>query len=162
MFENLRADIARARTECEAPLHANGNGTARASTLRAVLRLATWPVISYRFSHSVQRIRVPVLRQVLLTVAILLERWTQLWTKVYIHREACIGPGLLVRTPFAVLIGVITIGRNCTLESGNVISGSVGDNVYFGPGAKVLADATWATTLWSRPTVLCSAMYRMV
>lgn len=141
MFENLRTDIERARSEGGSRSSSNGNGGhRRTSTLTALFRFTTWPVISYRFSHSATNVHVPVLRELLVAAAILFERWIQLWTKVYIHREARIGPGLLIRTPYAVLIGIAEIGRNCTVESGTLISGRIGDNVYFGSGAKVIGD----------------------
>jgi serine O-acetyltransferase len=138
MFENLRADISRARSATIALEESGWRAVARRSL--TPFRLTMWPIFSYRFAHVAHRVRVPVARQFLLFAAVLFERWTQLWTKVYIHREACIGPGLLIRSPYAVLIGIATIGRNCTVETGNVIGGSIGDNVCFGPGAKMIGD----------------------
>ena len=76
--------------------------------------------------------------------SLVLQRWTELWTGVYIHREADIGPGLLVHTPYAICIGPTKIGADCTVGTGVVITGGsrgVGDNVYFGPGAKLIGNA---------------------
>ena len=55
-----------------------------------------------------------------------------------------IGPGLIVHTPYGICIGPTRIGANCTVGTGVLIAGGsrgVGDNVYFGPGAKLIGDA---------------------
>ncbi|HZQ69655.1 MAG TPA: hypothetical protein VFA68_14120 [Terriglobales bacterium] len=144
MFENLRADYARVRVDRSRTLR-NG-GWKRSSFLenvRITLALTTWCVISYRFSRWVFKLRIPVVRQFLSLVAVIFQRWVELWTAVYISREADIGPGLLVHTPYGICIGPTRIGSNCTVGTGVLIAGGsrgVGDNVYFGPGAKVIGD----------------------
>ncbi len=65
-------------------------------------------------------------------------------TGVIIDPHAEIGPGFLVHTPYAVLVGGARIGANCTVQSGVLISAGsrgIGDNVYFGAGSKLLADS---------------------
>ena len=146
MFENLRGDFARARVDRQRTLQSGGwNRSAFLENLRILMALTTWAVISYRYSHWVmKKLRVPIERQLFMLSAILLQRWTELWTGVYIHREAEIGPGLLVHTPYAICVGPTKIGRNCTVGSGVVITGGsrgVGDDVYFGPGAKLIGNA---------------------
>lgn len=67
----------------------------------------------------------------------------RLLTGVIIDPHAEIGPGLLVHSPYAVLVGGTRIGANCTVQSGVLISAGsrgIGDNVYFGAGSKLLAD----------------------
>lgn len=144
MFDNLRADYARVRVDRTRTLR-NG-GWKRSSFLenvRITLALTTWCVISYRFSRWVFKLRIPVVRQLLSIAAVVFQRWVELWTAVYISREAEIGPGFLVHTPYGICIGPTRIGSNCTVGTGVLIAGGsrgVGDNVYFGPGAKVIAD----------------------
>ncbi|MBA3912286.1 MAG: serine acetyltransferase [Acidobacteriales bacterium] len=146
MFDNLRVDFERARGDRSRTLKMGGwDRSVLLSNIRILMALTTWSVISYRYSHWVVRnVRIPVVRQLFSFSAILLQRWTELWTGVFIHREAVIGPGLVVHTPYAICIGPTKIGENCTVGSGVVINGGsrgIGDNVYFGPGAKVVGTA---------------------
>ncbi len=73
------------------------------------------------------------------------QRLVQMLVGVYISPDAEIGPGLVIHTPFGIVVGPTKIGANCTIQSGVVITAatkSIGDNVYFGPGAKVIGDAS--------------------
>ena len=61
-----------------------------------------------------------------------------------ISPRAEIGPGLVVHSTHGVFIAETRIGRNCVVQHGVAITHgvrSVGDNVYFGPGAKVIGRA---------------------
>jgi len=63
---------------------------------------------------------------------------------VQISPRADIGPGLVVHTTHGVFIAETRIGRNCVVQHGVAITHgvrSVGDDVYFGPGAKVIGRA---------------------
>lgn len=114
-----------------------------AQKLFALVRPTTQVVVAHRFRYWARRLRIPVIRQLLLIVIVLYQRFLTFWTGVIIDPQAEIGPGLLVHTPFAVFVGGTKIGANCTVQSGVLIptgSRGVGDNVYFGPGAKLLAD----------------------
>jgi serine O-acetyltransferase len=109
-----------------------------------LLRVETPAIICYRFSHWVLTFRVPILRQILLIVSVIFQRLVQMFIGVFISPDAEIGPGLLIHTPFGIVVGPTRIGANCTIQSGVVITAatrSIGDNVYFGPGAKVIGDA---------------------
>lgn len=145
MFENLRADFARTRADIAWTLELEGiKGSRFLENMRVLMSLPIWAIISYRFSHSVSKLHVPVVRQFLLVVAIILQRWTALWTGVYIHRLARIGPGLLIHTPYAICIGPTRAGANLTVGTGVLLAGGskgIGNNVYFGPGAKLIGDA---------------------
>jgi serine O-acetyltransferase len=145
MFENLRADFLRARSDQAWTFELEGiKGSAILENIRVMMSLPIWAIISYRFSHRVSKLHVPIVRQVLLVLAIILQRWTALWTGVYIHRLAEIGPGLLIHTPYAICIGPTRAGANLTVGTGVLIAGGskgIGDNVYFGPGAKLIGDA---------------------
>ena len=145
MFDNLRADFARARVDRERTLRLGGwKKSIALQNFRILLALTTWSVISYRYSRWVLKVRVPVVRQLLSLSSLLVQRWTELWTGVSIHREADIGPGFIIHTPYAICIGPTKIGANCTVGTGVLIacgSRGVGDNVYFGPGAKLIGNA---------------------
>jgi serine O-acetyltransferase len=134
MWDNLRADFRAAEEDRKL----------ESGWLRVMLRMETPAIICYRFSHWVLTFRVPILRQLLLIVSIIFQRLVQMFVGVFISPDAEIGPGLLIHTPFGIVVGPTKIGANCTIQSGVVITAatkSIGDNVYFGPGAKVIGDA---------------------
>jgi len=134
MWDNLRADFRAAEEDRKL----------ESGWLRVLLRVETPAIICYRFSHWVTQFRVPVLRQLLQIVSIIFQRFVQAFVGVYISPDAEIGPGLLIHTPFGIVVGPTKIGAFCTIQSGVVITAatrSIGENVYFGPGAKVIGDA---------------------
>ena len=134
MWDNLRADFQAAEEDRKL----------ESGWLRVLLRVETPAIICYRFSHWVLTFRVPVLRQILLIFSIVFQRLVQMFIGVFISPDAEIGPGLVIHTPFGIVVGPTKIGANCTIQSGVVITAatrSIGDNVYFGPGAKVIGDA---------------------
>jgi serine O-acetyltransferase len=139
MFENVRADL-RASI-------ANRKDDARKhraiKTLRALGNLGVWPVLAYRFGHWARNVRFPLVGPFLRFLAFVCRQWVMIWVGVFIHPAAEIGPGLVIHTWFGVFVGTTRIGKNCTLASGVLISHatrSIGDNVYFGAGAKVIGD----------------------
>jgi serine O-acetyltransferase len=144
MFDNLRVDFARVRWDRRRMIEETGWGRfVFLQNIRVLLSLTIWSVISYRFSHWVYKLRVPVIKQILNVVALVFQRWVELWTACHICREAEIGPGLLIHSPYSSGIGPTRVGKNCTIGMGVLITGGakgVGDNVYFGPGAKVIGD----------------------
>ena len=141
MFENVRADlrasIARRNKSDWGKRHP------RMELLRAFGNIGVWPIMAYRFGHWARRVRVPVVGHGLRLLGLFLRHLTMMWTGVFINPGAEIGPGLVIHSWQGVFVGTTTIGKNCTLSSGVLISHatrSVGDNVYFGAGAKVIAD----------------------
>jgi serine O-acetyltransferase len=138
MFDNVRADLEHAR-------RVNGLPPGRVSLwLKTPLQLGTIAVLTFRLSAWVRRCHVPVLRQVLLVVTTILRRLIEMLTGVQISPRADIGPGLVVHTTHGVFIAETRIGRNCVVQHGVAITHgvrSVGDDVYFGPGAKVIGRA---------------------
>lgn len=85
------------------------------------------------------------MRQALVSAALIARSFVILFAGIQISPEAEIGPGLVVHTLHGVFVGPIKIGRNCVVQSGvsiaNVVK-RVGDNVYFGPGAKAMGKLT--------------------
>ena len=63
---------------------------------------------------------------------------------MHIDVSAKIGPGFVIHSVYAINLGKTKIGENFTIATGCLISHAcrgIGDNVYFGPGAKLVGDA---------------------
>jgi serine O-acetyltransferase len=141
VFENIRADVYRAALDQNMGMKAED--LPFSDKVHAFFRPTTQIVVAYRLLHWLRGFRVPVLRQLLKIVVTIYQRMLTVVTGVIIDSQAEIGPGLLVHTPYAVFVGGTRIGANCTVQSGVLIptgSRGVGNNVYFGAGAKLLAD----------------------
>ena len=138
MFDNVRSDLEHARI-------INGLPPGWFSLwVKTPLHPGVIAVLSYRLAAWTRRVRIPILRQALLLFAMVLRRFIYITTGVEISPRAEIGPGLVVHTTHGVFIAETRIGRNCVVQHGVAITHgvrSVGDNVYFGPGAKVIGRA---------------------
>ena len=111
--------------------------------LRLPLQFGTQAIIVHRFGRWAAGLPVPGVRHLLLAVYAVAKYLVQIASKVTIAHHTEIGRGLVVHTWGGVFLGPDRIGENCYVESGVVISYAVkeiGDNVYFGPGAKVHGD----------------------
>lgn len=140
MFENVRADLRATIMNRKDDTRKRGTVV---KTLRALSNLGVWPVLAYRYGHWAREIRLPLLGTFLRFLGFAFRQWAMIWTGVFIHPAAEIGPGVVIHTWFGVFVGTTKIGKNCTLASGVLISHatrSIGDNVYFGAGAKVIGD----------------------
>lgn len=129
MFENIRADLRRAQ-------RVNAEGL-----LRQLMCPGTQAVLVYRFGHWATKLRVPVLRHLLLAIYLPLQWWVRWVSGVNIATTAEIGPGLVVHNWWGIFVGPCRIGRDAVLATGVVINWEcreIGDNVSFGPGAKVV------------------------
>ncbi len=134
MFENLRADFEAAA----------GDRTLEKGFLRILTRFETPAVVCYRFSHWVLTLRIPVVRQLLMVVALIWQRFNQMFFGIFISPDAEIGPGLVIHTPYGINVGPAKIGSNCTVCGGTLIGSGcrqIGDNVYFGAGCKIVGEA---------------------
>jgi serine O-acetyltransferase len=138
MLDNVRADLAHARV-------INGLPAGWLSLwVKTPLHPGVIAVLTYRFSSWARRVRIPFVRQILLILSLVQRRTVEVVTGVEISPRAEIGPGLVVHTTHGVFIAETRIGRNCVVQHGVAITNgvrSVGDNVYFGPGAKVIGRA---------------------
>jgi serine O-acetyltransferase len=140
MFENLREDLSRAlhqaRPDDWQPSWKN--------RLEVCVRHATWPVFAYRFGHWTLGIRIPVIGQLLRIAGLFFRKFVELFTSVHIDVHAKIGPGFVIHSVYAINLGKTIIGKNFTIATGCLISHAcrgIGDDVYFGPGAKLVGDA---------------------
>lgn len=134
MFENLKADFRAAQED----------RVLEKGLWRVLFRMETPAIVCYRFGHWVEKLRVPVIRQLLLIVSMIFQRFVQVLVGIYISPDAEIGPGLVIHTPFGIVVGPNKIGEHCTIQNGVVIAAGtrgIGDNVYFGAGAKVMGGA---------------------
>lgn len=138
MFDNVRADLQHARV-------INGLPPGWFNQwVKTPLHPGVVAVLNYRFAHWARGVRVPIVRLVLIVLTVILRRVIEVVTGVEISSRAQIGPGLVVHTTHGVFIAETRIGRNCVVQHGVAITHgvrSVGDNVYFGPGAKVIGRA---------------------
>lgn len=133
MFENLRADFAAA----------TGHRTMEKGLLRVLMRIETPAILCYRYSHWVLTLKAPIVRPLLMIPALIWQRLNQMFLGIFISPDAEIGPGMVIHTPYGVFIPPVKIGSNCTFTTGTLINSgckSVGDNVYFGAGCKIIGD----------------------
>lgn len=110
----------------------------------------TWPIITYRFGNWItNNINIPVLKQLLLIIYFFLKKLSVIFTSIEIGRKAIIGKGLYIAHLGNIVIGnKAVIGNYCYINNGVTIGGagrkekyghpSIGNNVYFGAGAKVI------------------------
>jgi serine O-acetyltransferase len=113
--------------------------------VKILLQPGTLAVLNYRFHRWTLGVSAPVAAQLLRIIAALVRVPVELLTGVFISRRADIGPGLSVHSPYGVFVGPVKIGKNCVVQHGVLISHTtrrIGDNVYFGPGAKVVGKST--------------------
>jgi serine O-acetyltransferase len=137
MFSNLRADIRQARKINVGPNWAS-------QYIKILLQPTTIAVVVYRFGRSIRRCPIPILRHALYIISAFVRYFVEIVTGIIISPGADIGPGFVVHTAFGVFVGPTKIGTNCVVQHGVVLSygvRSVGDNVFFGPGAKVIGNA---------------------
>lgn len=141
MFDNLRQDIDRALRETRNDPNWQPSPGKR---LEGMVRHATWPVVAYRYSRWAHSVRIPVIGHGLRVSALFLRKFVEVFTSVHIDVRADIGPGFVIHSVYAINLGATKIGKNFTIATGCLISHAcrgIGDNVYFGPGAKLVGDA---------------------
>jgi serine O-acetyltransferase len=141
MFENLREDLNRAMRETRTDPNWKPSLGKR---IEVMIRHSTWPVVAYRFSRWARSVRIPVIGQLLRIFGLFFRKLAEVFTSVHIDARADIGPGFVIHSVYAINLGATKIGRNFTIATGCLISHAcrgIGDDVYFGPGAKLVGDA---------------------
>ncbi len=141
MFENLREDLNRAMRETRTDPDWKPSLGKR---IEVMIRHSTWPVVAYRFSRWARSVRIPVIGQLLRVFGLFFRKLAEVFTSVHIDARADIGPGFVIHSVYAINLGATKIGRNFTIATGCLISHAcrgIGDDVYFGPGAKLVGDA---------------------
>lgn len=151
MFENLREDINHARKV----LFLRDDWFSR--NIKVYLSLSTFPVVVYRFENWAQSLEVPLFRQAFKLCGWALRVCAKIMSGTQISARAKIAPGFAIHIPRGIFIGATTIGANFIVNTGALVHWevrSVGDNVYIGPGAKVIGD----TIIGNNVTVVANSL----
>ncbi len=146
MFENIHGDLNRKR---------RGFGvrpedqTFFRQWITPFLEFGTFGVLVYRFGYWAYSIKIPVIRQLLIAVYLFVDVFCMAVTGIKIQRESDIGPGLVVHNFSCIHVLVKRMGHSCTLNQGVTVGNirgsgrpTVGNNVYFGAGCRVIGDVT--------------------
>ena len=146
MFDNIREDIARKM---------RGYGvrpedkTFFRQRVTPLLELGTQAVIVYRFGRWVYEIKIPVIRQVMIGIYLVINTICLMLTGIHIHRKSPIGPGLVVHNCSCIFVLATRIGHSCTVNQGVSVASvrgtgwpTIGNNVYLGAGCKVMGGVT--------------------
>ena len=146
MFDTIRADIDRkvrgwgVRPE---------DKTFFRKRITPLLELGTMAVIVYRFGRWAYRLKMPVLRQLMIAIYLVVNTICLMLTGIHIHRESDIGPGLVVHNCSCIFILATRIGHSCSVNQGVSVASvrgtgwpTIGDNVYLGAGCKVMGGVT--------------------
>ena len=140
MFDTLKADISRAMYQARP----DGWKPTLKHRIEVCLRHSTWPVTAYRFGHWTLGVRIPLIGLLLRMAGLFFRKAVEIFTSVHIDVHAEIGPGFVIHSVYAINLGKTKIGSNFTIATGCLISHAcrgIGDDVYFGPGAKLVGDA---------------------
>lgn len=115
----------------------------------AIFEQAVWATINYRFRRILYSVEIPIAKQCLRFITIILFKISEIFMGVSISSETEIGPGLYIGHSGVIIIHQkVIIGKN--LNIGQLVTigerGAghddqvpvIGDNVYIGVGAKIL------------------------
>src|SRR5438552_946247 len=146
MFETIRADINR---------KIRGYGvrpqdkTFFRKRITPLLEFGTLAVIVHRFGRWVYSIKIPVLRQLMIFIYLVINTICLAITGIHVQRESDIGPGLVIHNSNCIFILATRIGHSCTVNQGVSVASArgtgwptLGNNVYLGAGCKVMGGVT--------------------
>lgn len=146
MFETIRADLKRKTTGFGVRPE---DQTFFRKRVTPYLEFGTFAVIVYRMGVWVYQIKIPVIRQILIFLYLVINVICMAITGIHIARENDIGPGLVIHNFSCILVLAKKIGHSCTLNQGvsimnvrGVGRATIGNNVYFGAGCKVVGAVT--------------------
>lgn len=146
MFENIRADLERKM---------RGYGVRRQDQsffrkrITPLLEFGTLAVIVHRFGRWVYKIKIPVIRQLMIFIYLVVNTLCLAITGIHVHRESDVGPGLVIHNSNCIFILATKIGHSCTVNQGVSVASvrgtgwpTLGNNVYLGAGCKVMGGIT--------------------
>jgi serine O-acetyltransferase len=146
MFETIRADLER---------KTRGYGVRRQDQsffrkrITPLLEFGTLAVIVHRFGRWVYNIKIPVIRQLMIFIYLVVNTVCLAITGIHVHRESDIGPGLVIHNSNCIFILATKIGHSCTVNQGVSVASvrgtgwpTLGNNVYLGAGCKVMGGVT--------------------
>jgi len=146
MFETIRADIERKiRSYGVRPQ----DMTFFRKSITPLLELGTVAVVVHRFGRWCYSIKIPVVRQILIGIYLIVNTICLSITGIHVHRESDIGPGLVIHNCMGIFILAKRIGHSCTINQGVSVTSirgtgwpTIGNNVYLAAGAKVMGGVT--------------------
>ena len=146
MFENIRADL-------ERKMRGYGvrpqDKTLFRKRITPLLEFGTLAVVVYRFGRWVYSIKIPVIRQLMIFIYLVIDTICLAITGIHVQRESDIGPGLVIHNSNCIFILATRIGHSCTVNQGVSVGSvrgtgrpTIGNNVYLGAGCKVMGGVT--------------------
>ena len=146
MFDTIRADIDR---------KIRGYGvrpkdkTFFRKRITPLLELGTFAVVVYRFGRWAYSQNIPIFRQLMIAIYLVINTVCLMLTGIHIHRESEIGPGLVVHNCCGIFLLATRIGHSCTVNQGVSVASvrgtglpTIGNNVYLAAGCKVMGGVT--------------------
>jgi len=113
-----------------------------------IFEQAVWATVFYRISRSLFLIDIPIIKVFLRLIGFFMLKFSEYFLGAAIKPEADIGPGLFISHTGIIRVHPKTIaGKNLSITVGVILgekglggkgSPFIGDNVFFGAGAKVL------------------------
>lgn len=114
-----------------------------------LLEFGTVAVVVYRFGRWVYTIKLPVIRQVMIFIYLVINTICLAVTGIHVARESDIGPGLVIHNSNGIFILAKKIGHSCTVNQCVSVASvrdtgwpTLGDNIYLGAGCKVMGGVT--------------------
>ena len=114
-----------------------------------LLELGTFAVIVHRFGRWVYSAKVPVFRQLMIFIYLVVNTVCLAITGIHVHRESDIGPSLVIRNCNAIFILATRISHSCSVNQGVSVASvrgtgwpTLGNNVCLGAGCKLLGGVT--------------------
>jgi serine O-acetyltransferase len=146
MFETIRADL-------ERKIRGYGvrakDKTFFRKRITPFLEFGTLAVVVYRFGRWAYSVKIPVLRQLMIFIYLVVNTICLAITGIHVHRESDIGPGLVIHNSNCIFILATRIGHSCTVNQGVSVASirgtgwpTIGDNVYLAAGCKVMGGVT--------------------
>src|SRR5207244_12018735 len=112
MFENIRADLRRKTTAYGVRPE---DQTFFRKRITPFLEFGTFAVVAYRFGSWAYKVKVPVIRQILITLYLFINVACMIVTGIHIARENDIGPRLVIHNSCAILVLAQKIVNSYTL-----------------------------------------------
>jgi serine O-acetyltransferase len=142
MFETIRADIERKMRGFGVRAK---DQTFFRKRITPLLEFGTAAVVVYRFGRWVYGLKIPVFRQVMIFLYLVINTICLAITGIHVHRESEIGPGLVIHNCNCIFLLARRIGHSCTVNQGVSVASvrgtgwpTIGNNVYLGAGCKVM------------------------
>jgi serine O-acetyltransferase len=140
MFPNVRADLLRVIDP--GALHADTRWSTRRAVMGLLDALGAWAVLEYRFRRWTRTLSLPA-RLLLRPVTMVTRKSAEIVAGVSISSDADLGPGLFIVHFGGIFVGPgVKAGSDLSLSQGVTLgvekggSPTIGDGVYFAPGAK--------------------------